>query len=149
MNHRSWNQVFEARRRKAVGMLARCALLVGLATLAVSAPVFAGDWDNLGRREVKNRAERDQITVTRKDGRFSKIKLKVLKSGVTFYDVKIHFGNGEVFDVSLRDFIKAGGETRVIDLPGKKRIIKKVVFVYKSKAKRKKNRATVVLYGRH
>ncbi|MDJ0835025.1 MAG: hypothetical protein QNK37_00830 [Acidobacteriota bacterium] len=123
-------------------------LLVALSLLGPS--VFAGQWEVLGKREVKIRAERDVIQVTAKEGKFSKIKLKVRRNGVRFIDLKVHYGNGDVQDIQLRKFIPAGGETRVIDLSGRKRVIKKVSFTYKTETKgRRKGRAVVTLLGKH
>lgn len=123
-----------------------CLLLV--TTLVGLPSALAGDdWEVLGKREVKNRAERDVIEVTRKEGIFTKVKIKVKRRTVEFFDVKIHFANGDVQDVSLRSTIRPGNATRVIDLPGNKRTIKKVTFVYKTKGPGKK-RAVVSLLGR-
>ncbi len=129
-------------------MKVRCFGLLCLLLLVCSPSALADDWEVLGSRLVKNRAERDVIEVTRKEGTFKKIKLRVKRRAVEFFDVKIHFGNGEVMDVSLRSKIKAGDSTRAIDLPGKRRVVKKVVFVYKTKRNTGKKRAEVVLLGR-
>ena len=112
-------------------------------TLFAKAP----KWTLLGTKKVTFRTERDVILVGADEGVFKKIKLTVKKSGVHFEDMKVHFANGDVFDVKIRRVIPAGGETRVIDLPGNNRIIKKVVFWYKSTKKNPK-RATVRLFGR-
>ena len=61
--------------------------------------------------------------------------------------MKVHFANGDIVDIAIRKVIPAGGETRLIDLPGRNRIIKKVVFWYESTKKNSK-RATVRLFGR-
>ena len=50
-------------------------------------------------------------------------------------------------DVKIRRVIPSGGETRVIDLPGANRNIKKVMFWYES-TERNNKRATVRLWGR-
>ena len=119
-------------------------ILVFLAAL----PAAAEDWELLGEKTVERRAERDEIVVTGKEGTFSKIKLRVRVAGVEFKDVKVHFGNGEIHDVELRRAIPAGSETREIDLPGKRRVIRKVVFLYKTRPGVKR-RAVVTLWGRH
>ena len=105
------------------------------------------NWKLLGAREVKFRTERDVIVVGADEGVYKKIKLTVHKSGVNFKDMKVYFANGDVFDVKIRNFIPAGGETRVIDLPGNNRIITKVVFWYAS-TKRNSKLTLVRLYGR-
>lgn len=103
-------------------------------------------WKLLGKRTVKLSTDRDVIHVGADEGTFRSIKLKVLKSGVHFKDMKVHFSNGDIFDVKIRKLIPAGGETRVIDLPGANRNIKKVVFWYEST--RMNRRATVRLWGK-
>ena len=110
--------------------------------------VYGGDWTVLGSRTVKFSADRDVIPVTGSQGTFKRLKLRVKKSGIRVMDMKVHFGDGSVHDVSIRKFIKAGGETRVIDLPGSARVIRKVVLTYKTKNKRKGG-AVVTLWGKH
>lgn len=106
----------------------------------------AQTWKLLGTRKVTFRTEKDVISVGADEGVFKKIKLTVKKSGIRFHDMKVHFSNGDIIDVEIRRVIPAGGETRVIDLPGNKRNIKKVVFWYESTKKNSK-RATVRLFG--
>jgi hypothetical protein len=103
-------------------------------------------WKMLGTKKVSFRVEKDVITVGADEGVFKKVKLMVKKSGIHIKDMKIHFMNGDVIDVKVREIIPAGGETRAIDLPGRNRMIKKVVFWYESTKKNAK-RATVILFG--
>ena len=105
-------------------------------------------WEKLGTRQVNFKAERDEIAVTAQDGTFSALKLKVNNAGINLTKMIVHFQNGQKQDVNIRQNIPADGESRVIDLKGKKRIIKKVVFYYDTK-RRASRRATVVLFGRH
>ena len=119
-----------------------------LAILALSTTIaLAGPWVLLGQRTVNRLTDRDTIVVGVEKGTFTKIKLKVKRSGIHFHNVKVHFANGELFDVSLKTFIAAGNETRVIDLPGKDRKIEKVVFWYDTDGK-KKGKGIVKLFGR-
>jgi len=124
----------------------RALILAGCLTLPALA---GGKWEFLGERTVKLVSDKDTIHVTGVEGTFRKIKLAVKKNGVHFIDLKVHFANGQVYDVAMKSFIKAGHETRVIDLPGKARIIKKVVLRYKANSKNRKGRAVVRLWGRH
>lgn len=106
-------------------------------------------WEKLGQRKVNHRLDRDEIMVTAKEGRFSAVKLKVKKGGINMHKMVIHFRDGSTQKVNLRNNIPAGGETRVIQLKGKKkRIIKKVVFWYDTKGLANK-KAIVNLWGRH
>ena len=109
--------------------------------------VNAQGWTHLGSAKVHGHADHDEIMVTALQGDFSAIKLFVENEGIHFERVVVHFGNGGKEEVALRDFIPAGGESRVIDLPGRDRVIRKVTFYYKSKAATKR-KGKVVLYGR-
>ena len=62
--------------------------------------------------------------------------------------VIVHYRNGSSEEIALRANIPAGGETRAIDLNGKNRIIKKVVFYYNSKP-RALRKGKVKLFGMH
>ena len=105
-------------------------------------------WEKLGTRKVKYAIDRDEILVTRMEGRFTAIKIKVKGAPIDMMKCTIHFGNGQSQDVALRNTIPAGGETRVIDIAGGARVIKSVVFWYDTKNRARK-RATVELWGRH
>ncbi len=124
-------------------LISTLVLVMCFSTLFAKAP----KWKLLGARKVKFKTERDVIIVGADEGTFKKVKLTVKKSGIHFKDMKIHFSNDDIIDVKIRRVIPAGGETRIIDLPGKNRRIKKVVFWYESKKKNGK-RATVRLYGK-
>ena len=89
-------------------------------------------WILLGQKTVNFNAERDQVVVTQKLGEFKRIQLRVKETGVHFLDVAVLFANGRRFDVQIQSFIPPGGSTRVIDLPGKERVIKRIEFVWKT-----------------
>ncbi|MGE0708704.1 MAG: hypothetical protein AB7N76_12200 [Planctomycetota bacterium] len=95
-------------------------------------PAAEADWKLLGEREVDFKADRDVIPVTGARGAWTKLQLRVKKRGIELLDLKVHFENGGVEDVPVREKIAAGGETRVIDLRGGDRQIEKVTLVYKS-----------------
>jgi hypothetical protein len=93
-------------------------------------------------------ADHDEILVTAFEGFFTKIKFKVLDAPILLRSIKIVFGNGEAKRVRVNKKFTAGMESRVIDLPGNKRIIKKIVLNYTAVAKYK-GKATFVVWGRH
>jgi hypothetical protein len=107
------------------------------------------NWEMLGRKVADFKADRDVIRVTAKEGVYTKVKFRVLKAPLHVIDMKIHFRNGDVKDVPLKKLFAAGNSSRVIDLPGNKRIIQKVSFKYKSVPGNGKGRAVIVLSGRH
>lgn len=104
-------------------------------------------WELLGSQKVGFIADKDVIQVGRKDGDFSKIKLRVKGNEVEFLDVKVIYGNGQPDDIKIRNKIRAGGETRAIDLKGGDRFIRRIELVYRSKPSFK-GQATVELWGR-
>jgi len=106
-----------------------------------------GDWVVLGSRTVKASLDRDVITVTASRGFFKKMKFFVKNAPIHFEKMIVHYGNGDVWEHAIRRNIAAGSETRVIDLPGNRRIVKKVVFYYKKGAWTART-PVVTLWGR-
>lgn len=119
---------------------------VGFALLALASPAWAQRWVLLGQRSVRLLGDRDDIVVSGHKGTFRRIRLRVLNRGVEFTEVTVIFGNGERFEVPIRSFIPAGGQTRVIDLPGKERVIRRVMLVYRTR-RGADARASVQLWG--
>ena len=105
-------------------------------------------WEKLGSRKVNYRLDRDEIYVTAREGRFTKLRLKVEKGGINLHKVVVHYGNGSTQSLNVGQTIPAGSLSKALDLPGNKRIIKKVVFYYDTK-KFSGRRGTVDLWGRH
>lgn len=105
-------------------------------------------WEKLGQRKVNRALDKDEIFVTAREGRFTKVKLGVKKSAINMHRMVIHFANGDKQNVQLKNNIAAGSATRTIDLQGGKRVIKKVVFWYDTKGLIN-NKAVVELWGRH
>ncbi len=94
-------------------------------------PVFnSTGWESLGTLAVKGKRDRDSLKVGRKDGRFTKLTIVVHDSDLEMYDIVIKFANGEKMSPSTRLVFKEGSRTAVIDLPGEKRYIKKIEFLY-------------------
>lgn len=122
--------------------------VVMLTLLSAGAAVAGKDhgWEKLGERKVSDRLDHDEILVTSAKGDFKSLKILVRDHAVQFRDMKVHFGNGGTQDVQLRSVIAAGGESRVIDLTGNDRVIRKVSFVYDSQSLGGRP-ATVLLFG--
>ena len=105
------------------------------------------DWEKLGSKVVNMAADHDEILVTAKDGLFTKVKLRIMKAPIHLKNINIVFGNGENKNINFDKNFSAGSSTRVIDLIGNKRIIKKVKLNYKS-VPEVNSRAVVTLFGR-
>lgn len=129
------------------------ALIVGSASFASSAArtsklMQPGEWEKLGSRVVNMQADHDEIMVTLKDGVFTKVRLKIMKAPIHLMNINIVFGNGSNKNVVFNRKFAAGSFTRVIDLPGNKRIIKKVKLNYKS-VPVGKGKSVIALFGKH
>jgi len=121
-------------------------MFLGILALAAVLAAKPTDWKRLGAREVNFASDRDEIFCAH-EGPLSALVVEVRRNGVHIEDLQVQFANGHILDVQVRAFISAGQRTRVIDLPGEDRIVKKVVFKYHSGKKRVK-RAEVILFGR-
>jgi hypothetical protein len=62
--------------------------------------------------------------------------------------MRVTFGNGETQEVNLQQVIKAGRSSRVIDLPGKDRVINKVDFWYEAASIGRGKKAEITLWGK-
>ena len=138
---------------KAIKFLA-LGLLLAASTLSFSADAKTAakfqsqkEWVKLGSRVVNMTADHDEILVTAKDGVFTKVRLKIMKAPIHLKNINIIFGNGENKNVKFDKKFPAGSVTRVIDLKGNKRIIKKVKLNFKS-VPVGKGKAVVTLMGR-
>lgn len=105
-------------------------------------------WEKLGERKVNLGLDHDRIVVGSGDGIFSKLKIRVRNSGINLHKMVVYYGNGEKQELEVREEIQKGGESRVIDLDGRKRVIKEVDFWYDTKGIIN-DKAVVALWGRH
>jgi hypothetical protein len=129
-------------------VLSRRALFAGLAAVALAPGVASADtWEKLGERSVRLFADKDVIPVTLLRGDFRRIKLRVSGNGVFINEVVVNFAIGGADRLRVRSFIRAGGETRVLNLRGRDRVIRSVILLYRS-VPNSKGRATVKVYGR-
>jgi len=103
-------------------------------------------WTKIGENTVSFKMEKDAIAVLGND-KFKAIRLKVTDAGINITDLEVYFEDGTKQDIMVRSEIKAGGETRAIDLKGGSPAIKRVVMVYKTLANAADEKAHVELYG--
>lgn len=100
----------------------------------------------LGDARVDGGRDNDTINVGgAANGAFRAIQLRVTGGAVRFDRVVVRYGNGTQEEIPIRSRIAAGGKTRIIDLPGERRIIRSVDLWY-GKA-RWATRPRVSLYG--
>jgi len=90
-------------------------------------------WTKLGERRVSFARERDTIHVTGLQGRYRRLTLVVRDSALEMYDVVVTFANGQVYTPTMRLNFGEDMRSRLIDLPGARRRIKKVDFRYRTR----------------
>ncbi|HSB60623.1 MAG TPA: hypothetical protein VLI67_02815 [Vicinamibacteria bacterium] len=118
------------------------------AALAAEEALAGGRWVLLGERRVTDRLDHDVIAVTGARGDFEAVQVRVRGHAVQFRDMKVHYANGATQDVALRAVVPAGGESRVIDLVGRERVIRRIEFWYDAQTPRRGRGAQVRVFGR-
>src|SRR5262245_56811495 len=88
----------------------------------------AGPWEKLGERTVNGQFYRDTSHVGKRDGCFTAMQIKVDGDTVEMFDIVVTFGDGEKWSPETRLVFDKNTKSRVIDLPGQKRVIEKVEF---------------------
>jgi hypothetical protein len=141
---------------KGVSMMSRKLLYVAGLVVIISGFTLNADaqrrfnnrerWDYLGQSNVDGVRDHDSIRVNTR-GAYRAIQLRVQGGEIEFQRVIVHFGNGADSEVEIRDRIRAGGQTRAIDLPGDNRRITSVEFWY-GKDHWGRRRPNLKLYGR-
>lgn len=105
-------------------------LIVSLVVSFATPASADGDWKKLGERSVDGKLDKDVIQVGDDDGLFTAIQVKVEGSALVMNEIKVFFGNGETFEPKTRLVFDKDSRSRVIDLPGNTRNIKRVDFKY-------------------
>ena len=103
-----------------------------LICLALAPTAAQARWERLGCQKVGFIADKDVIRVGRGEGRFKSIRLQVSGNKVYMDDLKVIYANGEPDDIPVRSEIRAGGQTRPLDLRGERRAIKEIEMKYRS-----------------
>ena len=104
-------------------------------------------WHKIAETAVNLRSDRDEVIVIGAD-HFNALRLKVTDAPVEFTDLTVVFENEARQDIPVRHFIKRGEMTRVLDLKGNERAIKKIILMYKTVPTGDMDRAHVEIWGR-
>ena len=123
-------------------------LAVIVTFIAMSFSISKNHWELLGSREVNYALDHDEILVTRLEGTFTAIKIAVKRSPINMQKMVVHYGNGDKEEIALRENFGKNSESRVIDLPGNKRVIRSVEFWYDTR-NLANDKGVVELWGRH
>ena len=98
-------------------------------SVAVPLPAQGQVWDFLGDIQIDGTRDHESIEVTRRNGVFRAIQLRV--SDAIFFDrVIIHFGDGTTQELAVRDRIWPGGKNCIIGLSGERHVVESVELWY-------------------
>jgi hypothetical protein len=129
------------RRRKVFLIVTAILTLSGCRTIHSN-----GDWEELA--SVTADMNVDHATVDlRNEGKFRTLRLDAAGAAFVMDQLRVTFGNGEVFVPSMRLPFEEGSWSREIDLPGKHHHLRRIEFWYKGTEPG--GQARVVVWGLH
>jgi len=103
-------------------------------------------WSRLSTQRADRNRDRDVIQLSRRDGRFNALLLRVRQSPVRVRRVRVVFGNGRRQDFDLPNVLRRG-DSDVLELRGRRgRFIDRIVLVYRDIGNQR--RARVEVWGR-
>jgi hypothetical protein len=110
-------------------------------------PSFASGyfWDFLGSAQIGSGQDHDNIAITRHDGPFRALQLRVTGEAIFFDRVVIHFADGNTQQIAVGDRIGPQGKNYVIELTGERRVLESVELWYYRESWQ--HRPSVTLYG--
>ncbi len=135
---------------KKIFVIVTIALTVSFGTAKAQTPaVIMSDktgWHKIGENIVGFERDRDEIMVMGAD-RFASIRFKLTDASIELISLEVYYESGNKQEINVNSKIKAPGESRVIDLNGGERNLKKIVFVYKTLENNKDQKAHVEVWG--
>jgi len=89
-------------------------------------------WELLGRRQVNFTVDHDVVVVSAAQGKFNRLMIVVRDHALEMFNIKVTFGSGQDFSPATQLIFGENSRSRIIDLPGQRRIIKRIDFAYRS-----------------
>ena len=89
-----------------------------------------GGWVKLGTQTVSPGADYDELNITEATETFNRLKIKVLKAPVYIRNIHVIYEDNTSEGHIIKRNFKKGEASRILDLVGYERIIKKVIFNY-------------------
>lgn len=91
---------------------------------------LSDDWSKLGERSVSAKAENDVLSLGSGTLPATAIKLKVNRGGLNLHRCVVRFADGDKLSIDMRNDIPPGGESRIIPLGDRARVIVAFEFWY-------------------
>jgi len=103
-------------------------------------------WHKIGEVKADFKMENQSISVLGKD-KFKSILLKVTDAPINIEGIQVFYESGAMEEFDVKNELKAGAETKKLDMKGGAQEIKKVTFTYKTLPNQQDEKAHVELYG--
>jgi len=103
-------------------------------------------WHKIGEVKADFKMENQSISVMGKD-KFKSILLKVTDAPINIEGIQVFYESGDMEQFDVKNELKAGAETKKLDMKGGGQEIKKVTFTYKTLPNQQDEKAHVELYG--
>ncbi len=103
-------------------------------------------WHKIGENTVNFKTDRDEILVIGAD-KFRSILFRVSEAPIHLVRANISYESGDGEDISLDFPVQVAGESRIVNLNGGERSIKKITFVYHTLPNRRDEKAHVEIWG--
>ena len=114
------------------------------AASAVCLPAQGQVWDFLGITQIDGTRDHDKIQVTRRNGVFHAIQLRVSGDAIFFDRVVVYFGDGTSEALAVQGRIWPEGRNHIIGFSGEHRVESVEVWYYKEAWE---HSPRVMLYG--
>jgi len=122
-------------------------IILLLSAIAFSPNILSkGNWVLIGTTHASHNADHDFIALTGPGDNFRKLKFKVTDAPLNLNKMVVTYDNGAPDNIEVRQEIPKGGESRVIDLKGGKRSLKRIDFWYDTKGLLN-GKADVTIFG--
>lgn len=128
--------------RKRIAQPLACLLAIAC---TICLPARGQVWDFLGATEIDGTRDHDKIQVTRRNGIFRAIQVRVSGDAIFFDRVVVHFGDGTSEAQAVQGRIWPEGRNLIIGFSGESRVVESVeVWYYKEVWE---HNPRVILYG--
>lgn len=104
-----------------------------------------GGWVKLGTKTVSPGVDSDELDITETKESFHRLKFKVSKAPVYIRNVRIIYNDNTSESHIITRHFQKGDASRVLDLVGYERLIKKVIFSYRRRNSGQKRANLVVM----
>ena len=122
-------------------------ILLVLLMAGVANAASQGRWELLGERDVDFGKDHDTIDVGRHEGKFKELQIRVKDAPIEISNMVVTFDNDQKFNPKIKRRFAEGSGTHNIDLPGDRRVIKRIDFNYHS-VNRREGHGKLQVYAR-